>query len=431
MLRKLLILVIVVPLLLIGGVVGFFLASLQSQPLVRETQRLDTASADKAMGWLRRTVKTFALTDEDMVVSAGTDEINGLMAVASRGIPRVAGIGVIADTGAIAAATVVLPQNPIGRYFNVRAGLLPSEDGLKLAPLHIGGFQIPGSVQEFLLRVGLDLGLGEDGGEVLDVVNWVRIDNGLVLIRLAHDPQAVATLRGWNERLAEVRDRVQLMGDPEDVRVYYRRIAELGTAGGNVPLDQAMAATFQLARERSAGGDPAAENQAAILALGGYFGSYRVLSTVGRVVDDELQARLDQGRANGLLGGREDLTKHFLISAALELLSTGGVSFAIGEMKELLDTRQGGTGFSFVDLAADRAGVRFAEAATDPDQARRVQDLVIRGGEAGYFPTTAGLPEWMSQSQFEQVYGGLDDPRYQAMVSDIDRRIATLPVHGG
>ena len=60
-----------------------------------------------------------------------------------------------------------------------------------------------------------------------------------------------------------------------------------------------------------------------------------------------------------LLGGRDDLARHFSISAALAATMDTPLADAVGLYKELEDARPGGSGFSFVDLAADRAGARL------------------------------------------------------------------------
>ena len=55
------------------------------------------------------------------------------------------------------------------------------------------------------------------------------------------------------------------------------------------------------------------------------------------------------------------------------MASSGGAAFSAGEYKELLDSNPYGSGFSFDDLAADRAGIRFAARllAAAPEPARR------------------------------------------------------------
>ena len=44
-------------------------------------------------------------------------------------------------------------------------------------------------------------------------------------------------------------------------------------------------------------------------------------------------------------------------------------------------------------------------------------------------PTTSDLPEFLSEAEFKQRFGGVDAPAYRKMVEDIDRRIAALPLY--
>ena len=60
---------------------------------------------------------------------------------------------------------------------------------------------------------------------------------------------------------------------------------------------------------------------------------------------------------------RQDFTLHFLISAVIAAEAGTPLADAVGLWKELADARRGGSGFSFNDLAADRAGTRFGERA--------------------------------------------------------------------
>ena len=64
------------------------------------------------------------------------------------------------------------------------------------------------------------------------------------------------------------------------------------------------------------------------------------------------------------LRGRPDSARHFWVSAAVTALVGDVVSDAAGLLKEELDAGEGGSGFSFGDLMADRAGTEFARAAT-------------------------------------------------------------------
>ena len=155
------------------------------------------------------------------------------------------------------------------------------------------------------------------------------------------------------------------------------------------------------------------------------------LEDLCRVAPGRLSGTEACDRAAGRItvAGRKDLRQHFVISAALEVLSDAGVSFAIGEFKELTDSGRGGSGFSFVDLAADRAGLKFAELALTSGGAAAVQRNARALEDPGFFfPSIRGLEEGLTAAQFEQRYGSVESEAYVAVVNEIDRRIARLPL---
>ena len=102
---------------------------------------------------------------------------------------------------------------------------------------------------------------------------------------------------------------------------------------------------------------------------------------------------------------------------------------AIGAYKELDDSR-GGSGFSFPDLLADRAGVELAEAATG-SAAANMQRLMAEDGlkESDFMPLLDDLPEGLMEMEFRQRYSDLDDARYGHVKREINSRIALLPLH--
>ncbi len=197
------------------------------------------------------------------------------------------------------------------------------------------------------------------------------------------------------------------------------------SADSDAQLLAYMETAFRLARDRSAGGDPMMENRAAILALAIFYGHPSVERFVGDVVDTETwrRARLRLRRAT--LRGRSDWTQHFLVSAALTVLMDSKASDALGILKEQLDAGAGGSGFSFGDLLADRAGTRFAEAATRSEaSARRIQDAVADGLLIDdLFPPAADLPEGLSEAEMARRFGDVSDPRFQRMLDLLERRL--------
>ena len=98
--------------------------------------------------------------------------------------------------------------------------------------------------------------------------------------------------------------------------------------------------------------------------------------------------------------------------------------------KEIEDSH-GGSGFSFNDIAADRAGTRFGELATTSDNgAQKVQRLLTAGlHESDIMPEVKDLPEYMQEIEFKRRYGGIGSPAYIKMTNEIERRIAALSLY--
>lgn len=121
------------------------------------------------------------------------------------------------------------------------------------------------------------------------------------------------------------------------------------------------------------------------------------------------------------LRGRRDLCQHFAVSAALtEIVGAKGAELA-GLTKEMSDLG-GDSGFSFPDLLADLAGVKFAQGVlADANSLVRIRqsfdpDAVV--------PPLTGLREGLTRQRFEADFGGLSDPRFQAALADVRKRVA-------
>jgi len=129
------------------------------------------------------------------------------------------------------------------------------------------------------------------------------------------------------------------------------------------------------------------------------------------------------------LRGRQDLRKHFLFSAYLQLLGSNSASYFIGEVKELSDAISG-TGFSFADLQADRAGTLFSHLATRSEYSAQL--LVEFGADNQAFellPSIKQLPEGINKDMFERLYQNTSSEKYLALVNEIDNRISALPLY--
>jgi len=195
---------------------------------------------------------------------------------------------------------------------------------------------------------------------------------------------------------------------------------------GRPSFDMCVKTVFALARDRSVGRDPVAENRAGIFALGILLGHDRVEDFLGPV-----HASREYSAAQGMLyriklRGRSDWTKHFWVAAALVPLSDMAVSNAASLLKEELDARLGGSGFSFSDMCAARCGTTLAVLATRDEasahvvQARLAQDFRVDD----YFPQAADLPEGISDPELQSKYGGVGGQGYTRVIEEMERRIA-------
>jgi hypothetical protein len=126
------------------------------------------------------------------------------------------------------------------------------------------------------------------------------------------------------------------------------------------------------------------------------------------------------------LRGRRDLAQHFFVSCYLAATMGAEAANAAGVAKELVDANTT-SGFSFADLAADRAGVRFAEGV----MARRFPLRLL--GQAfsvsAFMPELKDLPEGLSATDVASQFGSPDDPRFQKRLFEIDQRIQSLPAY--
>jgi hypothetical protein len=325
--------------------------------------------------------------------------------------------------GASVALTARVPENPLGRFLNLRVDLSQVPGGLEIDGLRVGGLELPEVAARaigWLARRALQ---GDETVQaVLAGINGYRFTQDRLLLVYQWQPEMVERVksRGRTLLIADI-DRDRLLA-------YSARIAAVtrgGLLAGRMPLAELLGPVFAQARERTrAKGDAAAENRAAVIALMLYAQGV----DVRRFLDEPSDTRF-RARARTLtLQGRDDLAQHFLISAGIAAAGGSRLADAVGLFKELDDSRSG-SGFSFTDLAADRAGVRFAESATGPNAARLQGLLADKAEESLFMPRVRDLPEFMPEDELVRRFGGVDTPRYRQVADDIEQRIAALEIH--
>ncbi|MDY7036616.1 MAG: hypothetical protein SV375_10715, partial [Thermodesulfobacteriota bacterium] len=394
----------------------------------------DSADAVRAKKLIKRSLKSLLVTKDKASIFATEEDLKALMAFTGRGVKDLAGHVKIIPGRLTTSFTLELPDNPVGHYVNIHLSIESSRSGIKISRTALGRIPIPGDFVLTFLRYLIDFIMGDEQGTLfMESVESVIIDKNTITVHFSPVPQFKQRLRKMAARLKYLRDEIALLGDPLTVRLYYAKLIELSERdlkkSSSVSLTHFIGPLFYLAKRRSKDNDPADENQAAILALAMYLGHWRFGSLVGPVLTDEMKRH--RRPRDVVLGGRRDLRLHFIYSAGIKIFSDRGITYAIGEFKELLDAARGGTGFSFADLAADLAGVRFAEVATDGSSgARRLQSLLAGNvREEVFFPDVTDLPENIPQAEFERRYGNVESDEYRAILNRIERAISKLPAY--
>lgn len=430
--RKILLLLLILPLLLLGGALALLI---ESQPLVAPLQAPTVSDALRAQALAKRLLQGLESRQAVVDIHASAEELNGLLNLAGRGLPPFSGLIALSAQAVRIQTSLKLPPTALPSYLNLQMDLLPSRNGLTLGNTRLGRINCSSRLGLGVMRLVLDLGLGRgEGSAILDSVQGLAISNQQLQLQL-RDPSKLKTrLNRLPIRLARLRDFTFPLVSPwplATVQIYSERLQQMTDQlpkNSAPPLGHYLQGLFQLAQQRSVEGDPALENQAALLALAGDLGDRRFSRLVSSGAAKAAAAAPPPARV--LLAGRNDLRRHFVISAGLQLLVDQELTAAIGELKELLDAGRKSGGFSFSDLAADRAGGALARSASDPKRARQLQRLLAASAdEANFFPSLEGLPEDLSQQQFETRFGSLDSPAYLQLLQEIDRRLAQLPVH--
>ena len=302
---------------------------------------------------------------------------------------------------------------PLGRWLNLELTLRQTAALPELDKLKVGRLPLPAALAMPTVRwLAARRGVHADALLELNAVERVALlPESLVLsYRIAPDTTA------------RLRTALVAPDEQQRLRIYHDRLATLTQAmpAHSTSLARLLPPLFTLAAQRSAAGaDAALENRAALKVLT-FFAVHRELGQL-------LPAAYDWPLPRPMvvtLRQRPDWAMHFMVSAMLAAEAGTPLADSAGLWKELSDAR-GDSGFSFDDLAADRAGTRLGELAVR--DAARLQSRIAAGVvDAQLLPPLADLPSQLSQRQFVARYGAVGSTAYNRVLAEIDARIETL-----
>lgn len=319
--------------------------------------------------------------------------------------------------------TMTLPENRIGRYVNISFRLGNENDGELpgITKFKAGKLLLPAKLAAFVID---------------NIIRHTFLNEYFILatrpIKAVHiDEQKVAiTYYSSTETLIQARNFLTSGNSTNHpaMTLYQQKLA--GIIARHDPewrlsLAELLQPLFALAYQRSTLETAIEENRMVIFTVNDYVNK----TETSRFLSSPLLKSAGKNYP-AFLYKRIDLAQHFIGSAALTASVNGQVAKVAGEEKELSDA-QGGSGFSFVDLAADKAGTRFGEMATSsPANARGIQKAMSAIKDySDFMPDPRDLPENMSEVDFKARYQSVNSAAYQTLSKQIDARIAALPIY--
>ncbi len=429
--RTLIVLLASLPTIVITCAAAFVFLAIENDALVPDQPPANYQAVASGKALLKRIIQKVDSADKEFILAISEQEFRILALLGSHTFQHLNTDIHFNPTQITFRISLQLPPNPLGNYINFISQVPQSNEGIEIDRVQIGSMMLPGDWLLPLFSFLADTILqNQQATLLLSSIHGMRIEGDTALFKV-HPPrdvktrlkQAVKTLQAYRftpgERERTVYYYGILVGISE--QRYYR-----GTSFNDylVPL-------LDEANKRQHNSSAVAENRAIVWALAIYFSSGVFETLVGDLVSSE--RRLARPPYNITLGGRTDLMQHFLYSAAIALATEQSIGIAVGEFKELLDSGNGGSGFSFADLAADRAGIRFAAEATSSEKLARQlqQSLVLHNNEEVFFPDISGLAEGLDEGTFQRQYGHTKSDSYLQLIELIDQRIARLLAYSG
>lgn len=420
-------------LLLCTALVLVALLLLQRTPLLSETGQLNAAAVRNSQQLLNNLNQSMRDPGQQVVIQTNADELNAAFTLASRSLPGFQGKSQINPAGLTILMTMPVEILTYPFYVNADLQIEPSIGSLQVRQVQIGRLTLPGDLALSLLGSVADQLWGPgQGAALLAKVRSVTVQQDAVKVELNKSADfSLSQLKHSGLNLYKQWFR----SDEQKALIehYYAIALAFSQQSATEQSSQSLLSYLQLllreADKRSQAQPEQAvqENQAVILALAQLLGGPNL-----QLLVNEVKVKPDGKTPRVTLARRPDLQQHFIYSASLHVLGNQRLSSAVGEAKELLDSVNGGSGFSFVDLLADRTGIRFAKVAVSSTQSARALQQFFSAQdrtEQELFPSKSRLPEGLAQDMFEQQYQSIDSAVYRQMVAEIDRRLNALPLY--
>lgn len=408
--RQLLTRLAILVLLLVAAAATLLLLATDSKPLVERSEIISPNSIFQAKrlfdandprrqrnGEVRTVAIPAALIDEGVNYGAGRY-------LRGRGVFSLQG-----DAGEVR-LTVALPGK---RFANIQARIVPVDGKPRISAASMGSLPLPAPLVEFAIDSAVKAyGFGKE---------WQLATQSIRNVALDPASGTVAVTYVWQPTILD-QARAVAMQEEDIKRLQVAQAAFAGLVAHRAPGSKITLAEILKGTLPSGNDAFSLQGRATLLVLASHL--------AGKDLTALVPAARNWPRVrwvNITLAGRHDLAQHFVVSAALAAWAGEPVADAIGIYKELQDARDG-SGFSFIDLSADRAGTRFGEAVIKNPQ-HLTTAMKNEFVEAQLLPDVADLPEDLHGPEFSRRFGNHQSAEFKAMQREIERRLDALPLY--
>lgn len=318
--------------------------------------------------------------------------------------------------------TMTLPANSLGQYLNIsfRLGNVKGNDLPVITKFKAGKLLLPAKLAAFIIDT---------------IIQYSSLNDYFILATrplktVTIDAEKLSIIYYPNKNtLIQARNFLTHTSDNSTLNIYQQKLADIVAKHDpewRLSLAELLQPLFELAYQRSTMETAIDENRFVISTINDYVNKQEAKKLLSSI-----EAKPVTGKQyTAFLYKRIDLAQHFIGSAALTALVNKQAAKIAGEEKELSDARSG-SGFSFIDLAADKAGIRFGEMATSsPENARKMQKAMSEiTGYSDFMPDPRDLPEHMNEVEFKQRFESVNSPVYRELSKQIDDRISAMPIY--
>ncbi len=407
-------------------------AIIDKQPLLVSPNQLNANSLNKAKQLTRSIRTSLEGPQQNRIIRINFTQLEALLALASHTFKPISTRVNDLGNAVLLSATIKLPAST---YINIQTEF--SDDFMSSVSSYsrIGSLEFSNSSVATVIKYALALFLNNaEQHTITHMIDKITLENKTIAIKINPSfdiTQLNAIFQSKADKALKIVSASK--GDINKEVLHYlaflHRLEEHSIQHRSVSLYSITSPLFAEATIRSQQAKAQKENKAAIIALALFVSDSnlrRVLTTAF-----QLPRNLKTSKLSFTLHGRGDLVLHFIYSAVINIIIDNHVSFALGELKEISDSGRGGSGFSFVDLLADRAGTQFSSIAIDSHSGaiKLQQSMSLINSESDFFPSIKGLAEGLSEKRFAKIYHHKDSASYQAMLKDIDRRINALAIY--